>query len=320
MKPDWQTLISDSGTRYPKTLYFELEGAESFRYGIDENGGFCLFFAFGDGTGSRKTDAVELAKIRLSEELVDHEPMLVLTLLDQGLLSQFSDLIVNIVSEVLKEKNNRKSRFIQICNEWFELFEPATGILSRPELQGIFAEIEFLNYLLEHSTFEFNDILSSWKGPFGKGHDFELSNNNNFEIKSISDGAALVHISSEFQLDGFTGQKLMLIVKRFQSSPQNGSTIKELIENTHSLLKTQSGVRMNLFWNAISKTGLPVSDLGMYDSYLFEVVSTSAYNCTASDFPAIRRRGISDTIRNVRYDLALPDLTGFLINDFSDLI
>jgi hypothetical protein len=320
MKLDWQTLLTDTGSRFPKTLYFEMEGAQSFRYGVNETGGFCLFFAFGSDRGNRNIDPIELAKITLKEEQFDHQPTLVLTLLDPTLLSQFTDLILNIVSEVLADKGDHKAKFIQICNEWFELFEPASGMLNRLELQGIFAEMTFLKYLLQNSTFNPNDILLSWTGPFGKGHDFELGNNNNFEIKSVNDGAALVHISSEFQLDGFNGQRLVLVVSRFVSSPPDGSNIRELTDDIHNLLKSKTGVRMNLFWNALSKTGLVISALETYDSHIFQINATSAYDCSDLSFPAIKRTGMSDTIRNVKYDLALPDLNGFLLNDLSELL
>lgn len=320
MKPDWQILLSDTGDQYPKTLYFELEGAQSFRYGIDGTGGFCLFFTFELNERNKKIDPVELAKIKLSEELIDHKPTLVLTLLDGSLLSQFSDLILNIVSEVLIAEGNKKSKFIQICNEWFELFEPASGFLSRQELQGIFAELAFLKHLLENSSLTFNDILLSWKGPFGKGHDFELNNNNNFEIKSTNDGVSFVHISSEFQLDGFNGQRLLLIVYRFLASPQTGISIRQLIEEIHLLLKTQVGIKMNLYWNAIAKTGLVISALETYDSQIFQINTMSVYDFSDVNAPAIKRSELSDAIRNVRYDLSLPDIGRFLLNDFSDLI
>jgi len=320
MKLDWQILLSDKGSSYPKTLFFELEGAQSFRYGINQNGGFCLFFAFPTNTVNREINPVELAKITLKEEVFDRQPTLVLTLLDPNLVNQFSDLILNIVSEVLVDAGDQKKKFIQICNEWFELFEPASGLLSRQELQGIFAELTFLKYLLQNSAFYFNEILLSWKGPFGKGHDFELGNNNNFEIKSITDGAALIHISSEFQLDSFEGQRLVLVIYKFMHSPQNASHIRNLTEEIHLLLKNQTGVRMNLFWNALAKTGLVISALETYDSHLFQIAEIFSYNCSDLSFPAIKRTGISDTIRNVKYDLAIPDLVGYLLNDLSELI
>lgn len=320
MKPDWQILLSDPGDQYPKTLYFELEGAQSFRYGIDGSGGFCLFFTFDFNERDKKIDPVELAKIKLSEELIDHEPTLVLTLLDGSLLSQFSDLILNIVSEVLIADGNKKNKFIQICNEWFELFEPASGLLGRQELQGIFAELSFLKHLLQNSSLTSNDILLSWKGPFGKGHDFELNNNNNFEIKSTNDGSSFVHISSEYQLDRFNGQRLLLIVYRFLASPQNGISIRQLIEEIHLLLKTQVGIKMNLYWNALAKTGLVISALETYDSHIFQISTVSVYDFSDVNAPAIKRSELSDAIRNVKYDLSLPDLGGYLLNDFSDLI
>lgn len=319
MRLDWNTLLNDKGIKFPKTLFFELEGTQAFRYGIDEEKRHCLYFEYPPSPLNRLIEPITLSKIQLKEGSFDHRNNLVLTLLDQSLVNQFSDLIINIVTEMLQTSSRHKAVFIRICNDWFELFESANGSLGHQELQGVYAELCFLQYLLLNSDQRFNDILLSWKGPFGKGHDFEL-NSNCFEIKSTISGAAFLHISSEYQLDYFPEQKLFLIVYQFQHQPVNGGTIKELVTDIYSELKTQTGTRMKLFWSALSKTGLAINNLENYDGHVFQITSTESYNCSSGNFPSLRRQNIEPSIRNIKYDLVLPDLTDYLINNLSAFI
>jgi len=293
---------------------------ERFRYGINDQLQYCLYFYFSADGRNIPAEALIRANLSLEEKMEEGKPALVLTLLNDNAKNLFSDLIISIVSQVrLIEPRAAKAGFIALCNEWSELFEPLSGQLSKADLQGIFAELCFLKYLLENSRLCYNDILTAWKGPFGKGHDFEMGDHH-FEIKGIAEFKAFVQISSEYQMDYLNGQELFLGVMEFGSDPALLITLTDLVTEIAGTLRSVTGTNMNLFWVPLGKTGLNYSSLQEYDHHRFTVKDVAYYNCSSPDFPALKRSDIADTIRNVRYDLALSGLQDFLINDITPFI
>lgn len=320
MKPNWDILLKDEGM-FPRTLFFEAPNTERFRYGINERLQYCLFFRFPSGPDTRPIDPVIMANLSLAEEIVEGQPTLILTLLNDGLKSLFTDLILSLVDQTIHEPSQiSKDRFLILANEWFELFDPSSTALSRYELQGIVAELYFLKFLLENSRLPYNDLLSAWKGPYGKGHDFELDNNL-FEIKSRVENRPFVHISSEFQLDFLSGQQLILAVYEFSPDNGLGITVDQLIEAIAIILRSRTGTNMQLYWRALTRLGLSNSQVTAYTAYAFNNVALSFYDCSKADFPSLRNTMLPDDIRNVKYDLNLSqDLNNHVITDIIPFI
>lgn len=319
MKLNWEILLKDSG-RFPRTLFFEIQGTEKFRYGVNELLQHCLYFQFPPTTNTRPLDPLIMTNLSLVEEIVEGNPTLVLTLLNESSKNLFSDLIISLVDQSKNEtSNSAKARFISLCNEWFELFDPLFSTLNRLELQCIAAELSFLRFLLENSSSPYNYILSAWKGPFGKAHDFELANNH-FEIKSKTENFPNVHISSEYQLDFFSDEQLLLVVYEFNIDYSNGFTIHALIQDIVLILRSNTGTSMKLFWAALSKAGLKESEIEQYNSYTFNISKVSYYTCNNEVFPSLRSSRLPEAIRNLKYDLNLNQIQDYLIYDITPFI
>ena len=311
MKPDWELLYNDETQVFPKLLQFGDLADPRFRYGINDKLQHSLYFRFPAKPKSNPIESIVMANVSLHEEIIDGHAALILTLLNNQLNNLFDDLIGSLVIQTRQlGYEAAKSDFIVLCNEWFELFDPLAAKLSKADLQGIFAEVYFLKETLKLTTASFNDILLSWTGPFGKGHDFEMGDNL-FEIKSRLETSSLVHISSEYQLDYLSGQTLSLVVYEFFVSLKDGITIGQLITETAELLRTQIGVNITLFWAALAKTRLTNNNLNDYSQYLFSIKNVAIYNCCNINFPSIRRSTMPDAIRSIKYDLSLNELSQF---------
>lgn len=319
MQLQWDILYKDNST-FPRLLQFGEFADDRFRYGINDQIQHCLYFHFPLMSNNWPIEPIKMANLSFEESLINGKSTLILTLLNDNLKNQFSDLILSIVSQTrVVDDKSAKLQFIALCNEWFEMFDPLPIQLNRFELQGIFAELIFLRYLLKQSDLMFNSVLESWKGPFGKGNDFELGEQL-FEIKSIIEGLPLVKISSEFQLDYLNGQKLHLVVYKFFSKPKEGTTISFLVNEIADILRSQIGTRMNLFWTALSKTGLSGNNIHEFDNQLFQLQGQLYYNCNSIDFPSLRRSLLPEAIRNIKYEIALSGIEHFKLTDLKPFI
>ncbi|WP_316820827.1 PD-(D/E)XK motif protein [Pedobacter gandavensis] len=319
MKLDWESLLNDKG-KFPRTFFFEDSAARYFRYGINEQLQFCLFFHLPFDEFNRPTDSLKLANISLEEQFLDGQNTIVLTLLNDSLKVLFNDLIISIVSQVKElDKKSIKSGFISLCKDWFELFDPIAAKLTRNEVQGIIAELHFLKFLLNNSNFTFNEVLKAWKGPFGKGHDFELGESH-FEVKGIQENKLILSVSSEYQLDFLENQKLFLIVYSFLINSSEGETLGEVINETVLLLRSHTASKINIFWTALRKAGLNPQAPDEYNEYTFKLKDVSNYNCSIYNFPSIRRSLLPDSVRQVKYELATTLLNDFKVNDLTPFI
>lgn len=319
MKLDWDLLYKDDSA-FPRLLHFGEFSDDRFRYGINEDFQHNLYFYFPADKNNKPIQALTMANVSFREDIIDGRAAVILTLLNENLKTLFNDLIGSLVLQTRQqESNGSKFAFISLCNEWFELFNPLASQLTKPDIQGIFAEVYFLKYLLTESKVSFNDILVGWKGPFGKGHDFELGDNL-FEVKSRIENNPFVNISSEYQLDYLSGQNLLLVVCEFSNQVGEGINISTLIYETAAILRTQLGINMNVFWIALGKVRLTYSNLNDYDDYFFNLKSINSYRCNALNFPSVRRSLIPDAVRNVKYELALNVLDPFKQDDLTPFI
>jgi hypothetical protein len=319
MRLEWDILINDD-SRFPRLLFFGDFSDERFRYGIDAQMHYCLYFYFGQSSGNIPVEPQLRANISLEEKIDNGDQVLVLTLLNDNAREKFSDLIFSIVEQTRNvQPASAKKAFVALCNEWFELFEPLSGQLSLPALQGIFAELHFLKTLLENSRHTPNDVLAAWKGPYGKGHDFEIGDNH-FEIKSTAEFKQLVTISSEYQLDFLEGQQLLLGVFEFGEVTGEASTLAEIISSIAATLRAVTGSKLHILWTALSKAGIDYQSVQQHDHHSFVIKQMAWYDCIVPGFPSIKRKDLPDAVRSVKYDLALNNIQEFAITDISPFI
>ncbi|OJV16412.1 MAG: hypothetical protein BGO21_26305 [Dyadobacter sp. 50-39] len=315
----WEVLYNDGGP-FPRLLEFGEFSDSRFRYGIDEEGRHCLFFQFSQRSHNVPIDPVVKANLSLIEKGINGRQTLILALSNQKLENLFNDLIGSVVSAVRKESGGSdKLSFIAVCNDWFDLFDSLTGELSMADLRGIFGELYFLKSLLNSTRHSPEDVVSAWKGPFGKGHDFELGDKH-FEIKSISEGKSIVKISSEYQLGFLGGEKLFLVVYEFHRPEESHTTLASLIDDITKILKGASVGRISGFWTALAKAGISHGNLDKYGDIGFGIKAVFVFNCSKESFPAITRTSLPDAVKNVTYDLALGGLTPFLVEDLASQI
>lgn len=315
----WDSLYTDKSD-LPRVLFFEELSGGYFRYGLDKDLNRSLFFQIPDNSNICFVAPVLLANIKLEEVQIEGNEHLALILLNGDFNALFDDLIKDMVEQTKEVPiPDLKSSFVSLCSKWFEFLQPGLNALSDQQLKGLFAELSFLNYLIDNSVYSYNDILESWKGPYGKGHDFELGINH-FEIKGIDEFKNVVRISSEYQLDYLSGQTLTLVVSRFTNSSIEQFTIHDIINEIFELLRSRPGTNIKLFWNALNKAGLNILKLHEFDSSKFFINSIEYYCVSTSEFPGITRNSLSDNIMSVSYELSLINLEAFKLTSFNTLI
>ena len=315
MKINWQLLLDDD-SRFPRTVYFEEPSTYRFRYGINSDLKCCLYVHLPPEKNKEPIVPILMENISLEEMSKDGNNTLVLTLLNENARSLFSDFIANIVSEAKHYSDEKlKKGFIDLCYNWFELFDPVSSLLSKSEIQGLFGELTFLKYLLENSTLDSNTILSGWKGPYGKGHDFELDNNH-FEVKGLSTGKSIVNISSEYQLDYLSGQTVILLIYELHLTEHIGNSIFDVVNDIVSILRAKSqGPSIKKLWTALRKVGITNYNIIEFNSFRFTIKDQIQFNCSNTQFPSIKRSTIPDEIKNVNYELSINTLSNFRIED-----
>ncbi len=179
-------------------------------------------------------------------------------------------------------------------------------LLTEHEIQGLYAELEFLKNLLSQNE-EQLVVLEGWKGPLGGPHDFVLGNYA-VEVKSTSKSTAnSIRISSENQLvthlDRLFLQVFSLAV--FHDSG-HGLSLNQIVTEVRNLIR-ESGNR-DLFDNRLIEAGYMESQ--DYDFPCFSVTSQKTFE-VRDGFPRITPDTIAEGLTNVSYDLMLSSLNDF---------
>ena len=177
--------------------------------------------------------------------------------------------------------------------------------LTYEEEIGLFGELVILGkLLLINSSIE---ILSSWKGPLGKSHDF-IRPSISFEIKtSPLKRKSLINISSEFQLDGKNLFLGFVLIDDTVDSPSNKS-IPDMIEAILNILSEEGA---DLFKGLIASTGYKEIESEKYGDRKYAVSSISFYEVSET-FPKITPSNIDPQIIDVKYKINVGGLGTYL--------
>ena len=126
------------------------------------------------------------------------------------------------------------------------------------------------------------------------------------EVKAISGQERnSVRISSEDQLESLTG-RLFLTVVRLATSPDNGTSLNELVASIENAFSEPDAV--DGFVGKLASYGyVPMNE---YDSPTFNVLETRFFG-VEEDFPKLIRSALPQGIARVSYDLEIESLIPF---------
>jgi len=242
---------------------------------------------------------------------------IVVQLLDSSYNDLFNDLILSIYQHIhlLSSPSEYIQAFIHTFHKWTGFFDTRkAGKLQPDELKGIFGELLFLRDLLSTTgALKFNEILSSWRGPYGQSKDF-VTNMKDTEVKTIDTIKNDIAISSEYQLEPEPGKTIELAVVAVEADFLNGISLKTLVSDLKNLIIEKQGDTTILF-EALFQKGLSVRNLFEYDNFRFRPLSLTVYDCCRKDFPKISRSTLVPEIFQVSFHLRLSLLNDFILHE-----
>lgn len=232
-----------------------------------------------------------------------------INLKNEKYINNFYYLLLEILDifSMGKEKLIELKNFQEKVDQWIVFLKNnKLKKLSKEELIGLFGELFFLKELINISP---NNALTLWVGPYGASQDFE--NSNKFvEVKTtFNRKTPFIHIASEFQLDPFNKELLLLSNVIIKEDKENGYLLTNIISD---LKKVMNKSDINLFNDLLRALRLNVNELTIYKEK-FSLVKMNIYEIN-NNFPMISFSKLNHLIFNVRYNLLLEDLDEFLIN------
>lgn len=189
---------------------------------------------------------------------------------------------------------------------WKEMFgKKKNNILDKSEIKGLIGELIELRDKIMPICSE-TDAIQSWMGPLLGHKDFEI-NDTWYEVKSVSENAVQVNISSLEQLESEVDGHLV-IVRLEDSSAASALSINLNAVVVSVLNKIEDPENIDLFQTRLDNMGY-VAD-PEYDNYNFIFKGRQCYFVT-SEFPRIRRKDISPSIGNAKYTIMLDGIVNF---------
>ena len=232
----------------------------------------------------------------------------------------FDDLIASIYHQIEREKSATKfsEKFISTFHKWSDFFDSQVATNLSPEaLQGLMGELIYLGQLLDAATaITVNDMLESWRGPYGDQTDFILADKR-VEVKAVCGTSRAVRISSEFQLEKELGLGIELVVISLEKDPSTGLSIKEKLTELKDCVLTLCG-DISIVLKALKELEISYRNIGNYDNIRFRYVSTFRYDAALEGFPKIVRSSLQNSIRKVKYSLMLTEISEYIILDTAE--
>lgn len=236
--------------------------------------------------------------------LLDNELSDIFTLFADDLLEKLSSVIN--AGEIPAVIYNR-------INFWRQLFAKATGeLLSSERQQGLFGELYFLEWLIEHRK-DPRFVIDSWQGSSGSAQDFQWDNRA-VEIKTSKALYPQIPISNEQQLDFTLFEHLFLGLVIVFESRGNQQTLLTIIQRIREKLEHVPDVK-DQFDLKISQSGIVPSLEEEYDKMSFTVRDLRFFK-VQDNFPLLIRKTIRDqAIHHVTYQIDSNALSAFIVSE-----
>lgn len=192
-------------------------------------------------------------------------------------------------------------------------FSRRPGRLTHEQAQGLFAEIQVLSRLIEHEV-PLDQAVSAWKGPFSRSgdglHDFTFADGHGIEVKSSSQPAIDVRVSSSTQIVPDEAG-LDLVVVPVETTPDLVSGSADLAEAVAGLRSLVAGspFASEQVATALTEFGADFED-EFYQRWRFVPGIWKVYE-VSEGFPFMAAEDIPKGIFRLSYSLALADLKIF---------
>lgn len=189
---------------------------------------------------------------------------------------------------------------------WKEMFgKKKSTILDKQEIKGLIGE---LIELRDHFMRDYGETVAvqSWMGPLLGHKDFEVDDTW-YEVKSVTENAIQVNISSLEQLESEVDGHLVII------RLEEASVTSALAINLNQMvLKVADEIKdpetLDLFRTRLDNMGYAPDE--EYDNFNFVFEGRQSYSVTEK-FPRLTRSGISDSIGNAKYTILLNGISDF---------
>ena len=189
---------------------------------------------------------------------------------------------------------------------WKEMFgKKASSILDKTSIKGLLGE---LIELRDHFMAEYGaeTAVNSWMGPLLGHKDFEIFSTW-YEVKSVSENAVQVTISSLEQLDSdMDGHLVVVRLEETSSVNTQAITLNSVVLSITNLIKDPE--ILDLFRVRLNNMGYEWDE--EYDKYKYMYIGTERY-IVNQVFPAITRERVPSAIGNVRYTIILSGISEF---------
>lgn len=195
-------------------------------------------------------------------------------------------------------------------NRWINMFKnPFSKILSENEIRGLIGELVFLrDYMFDKYGIE--KSIESWEGPNSSHKDIEIEDTW-YEIKTTSQGATTVKISSIEQLD--SNRDGYLTIVELEKANRNVSgclTLNKLVEEISTMLPNDSIVRE--YYKKLST--ISYSYYEEYDSFVYDKKNMKFY-IVNDKFPKLKAVDMPKQVAKVSYELIISNIKEFIVKD-----
>ncbi|WP_372998309.1 PD-(D/E)XK motif protein [Sulfurimonas sp.] len=307
----WKNLSYSGKSEFEFTRIDSGEAKPEMNIGFNSTLNRCLLLELPKG---HDIDFQKSIKQNLSLSFFDDTGYIVLELTDQSFTDLFNDLIISIYQHIyqMSDVKEYSQVFIQMFYKWSEFFDDKKSEkLSQDIIKGLFGELFVLKELIKdsHST-HINDLLNSWKGPYDKGHDFELDQKH-IEVKTKEMTKTSVKISSEHQLESEMDIPLELLVLSVDTHSAKGQSLSTLVSDIKNIVISKLG-DFSIVLTALAQKNITARSIYQYDNFRFEAIEEIVYNCTHTDFPKLTKTNTPKAIGSVQYTLHLNYLTEYI--------
>lgn len=225
----------------------------------------------------------------------------------------FTILAVDIIEQWVRHDQPRAAveAVHRRLQHWRRFFQRGGGGLTREEYIGLYAELTFLEALLDAGT-EPDAAVHGWQGPLGTNQDY-LFGTTAVEVKcATGNDADSVQIANERQLDSLGLSTLYLFHVAFDFRENAGRTLSQLIAVLTERLRASSASALLSLEDRLLAAGYTPHVPTQFDACGFTERKRMGYELREG-FPRLIESVLPTGVTEVSYTLNLAACSAFQV-------